>query len=130
QLSVLNIVGSTKFDPEGNDISYSGEEGNWNTWAKPLSSQVLSKQTKDLAEQQLDVSYELKRADLEEIRSLSNPVVKKKLLDEFADGVEAASVHLKAAGLPRTRAQVILPINSLKDTEIYAPNYKNGETVV
>ena len=62
--------------------------------------------------------------------ALTNPAVKKQLLKEFADGADSSAKHLKAAGLPRTRNQVILPINSLKDNEIYAPNYRNGETVV
>src|SRR5699024_9296204 len=29
----------------------------------------------------------------------------------------------------RQKYQVILPITSMKDNEVYAPNYKNGETV-
>ena len=37
---------------------------------------------------------------------------------------------MKAAALPRQAAHVILPIGSLKDNEIYAPNYENGEEVV
>ena len=61
--------------------------------------------------------------------SLTNPAVKKKLLESFADGADASAVSLKAAGLPRTANHVILPINSLKDGEIYAPNYRNGEKV-
>lgn len=130
QLSPINIVGSTKYSDDGTDISYSGEEGNWNTWAKTLSSQMLSKQSPVLAKQQLTLSHEIKKNELEAIRGLSNPAVKKKLLEEFADGADSSAVHLKAVGLPRTRAQVILPINSLKDTEVYAPNYNNGEKVV
>jgi hypothetical protein len=47
-----------------------------------------------------------------------------------ADEVDSSSVHLKAAALPKVASHVILPINSLKETEIYAPNYRNGERVV
>ena len=36
---------------------------------------------------------------------------------------------MKAAALPRQSYQVILPLPSLKDNEVYAPNYKDGETV-
>lgn len=130
KLSPLNIVGTQKKDEDGNDISYSGEEGGWSKWSKTLSSQMLSKQTPALAKQQLGVSYDAKKAELDEIMSLSNSVVRKKLLEEFADGADSSAKHLKAAGLPRTSNHVILPINSLKDTEVYAPKFNNGERVV
>ena len=39
---------------------------------------------------------------------------------------DGAAVDLKAAALPGQKYHVILPINSLKDTEIYAPNYPAG----
>ena len=61
--------------------------------------------------------------------SLTNPTVKKKLLQSFSDDCDSAAVHLQAASLPRQKYQVILPIRSMKDNEIYAPNYKNGEKV-
>jgi hypothetical protein len=128
--SPLNIVGSVKKDDDGNDISYSGEEGGWSKWSKSLSSQFLSKQSPDLAREQLSLAYDRKKAELDEINSLTNPVIKKKLLESYADGIDSAANHLKAAGLPRTANHVILPINSLKDNEIYAPNYNNGERVV
>ena len=115
QLSAMNIV---------------NEEGQWDDWSRSLSSQMLSKQTPALAKRQLDISLESKKTQLEEIMSLTNPAVKKKLLDTFADDVDSSSVHLKAAALPRQKTQVILPINSLKDTEIYAPQFRNGESVV
>ena len=57
-------------------------------------------------------------------------MVKKKLLMSFGDDADSASVHLKAAGLPRTRNHVLIPIDSMKDNEVYAPNYKDGEKVV
>jgi DNA-binding CsgD family transcriptional regulator len=106
------------------------EEGDWNEWSRNISSQVLSKQSPALAKRQLDLARGLKQEEFDEILQITNPVVKKKLLQDFADGVDAASVHLKAAALPRQANKVILPINSLKETEIYAPTFKNGETVV
>lgn len=115
QLSPLNIV---------------NEEGAWRDWSKTLSSQMLSKQSPILAKQQLDLTYDIKKQEFDDIMALTNPVIKKKLLEGFADGVESSSVHLKAAGLPRNSNHVILPINSLKDNEIYAPQYRNGEKVV
>lgn len=126
QLSALNIVGSES--PDGD--STSGVEGGWSKWSAKLSSQMLSKQSPALAKQQLGLSYDATKKEYDEISSLTNPAVKKKLLQSFADSADSSAVHLKAAGLPRTAAHVILPINSLKDNEVYAPNYRDGESVV
>lgn len=105
------------------------EEGDWHNWSANFSSQFLSKQDRKLAETQLGVTYDIKRSQFDEIMSLTNPVLKKKLLVEFAEEADSDAVHLKAASLPRTRAQVILPVPSMKDTEIYAPNFRDGEQV-
>lgn len=105
------------------------EEGDWQKWKKSIASQVLSKQKPELAERQLRETYEKRQASFDEIMSLTNPAVRKKLLMTFADETDTASVNLKAAALPRTASHVILPINSLKPTEIYAPNYNDGERV-
>lgn len=105
------------------------EEGAWDSWSKSLSSQLLSKQSPTLAKQQLDMTYERKQREFDDIMKLTNPAVKKKLLESFADDVDSAAVHMKAAALPRQRSSVILPINSLKESEIYAPNFRNGERV-
>lgn len=120
KLSMINIVGSR----EG-----LGEEGGWNTWSKTISSQVLSKQPVSLAKQQLAISRKTRENQLEDIRKVTNPNVRKKLLLAYADECDAASVHLKAAALPRQRNAVLLPLNSLKENEVYAPNYKNGEKI-
>lgn len=106
------------------------EEGAWGKWSKTLSSQMLSKQSPSLARTQLDVTFERRQQELADIMALTNPVVKKKLLESYAEATDAASVHLKAAALPRQSSQVILPIESMKDTEVYAPNYRHGEKVV
>ena len=105
------------------------EEGAWDKWSKNLSSQLLSKQSPALAKQQLDMMAERKKREFDDIMSLTNPAVKKKLLESFAGDVDSAAVHLKAAALPRQRSNVILPINTLKETEIYAPNFRDGERV-
>lgn len=115
QLSALNIV---------------NEEGDWGKWSRTLSSQMLSKQSPSLAKKQLDLAYDLKKEQFDEIMSLTNPAVKKKLLDSFADDCDSSSVHLKAAALPRQSSHVILPFPDMKENEIYAPNYRNGEKVV
>lgn len=110
-------------------INVVNEEGDWGSWSKSLSSQFLSKQSPALAQRQLDMTLDRRRDQFDEIMSLTNPVVKKRLLEAFADDVDSAAVHLKAAALPRQSTHVILPIPNMKDTEIYAPNYRNGEKV-
>ena len=110
-------------------INKRADEGDWNDWADGLPSQFLSKQSLPLIKKQLGLSKANKLAELEDIMSITNPTVKKHLLASYADDVDAAAVHLKAAALPRQKYQVILPIDSLKDTEVYAPNFKNGEQV-
>jgi hypothetical protein len=67
---------------------------------------------------------------LDEILTLTNPAVRKKLLETYADSADSSAVHLKAAALPRQGSHVILPINSMKENEIYAPNFRPGESVV
>lgn len=115
KLSAINIV---------------NEEGNWGDWSKTLASQMLSKQPLDLANRQLGIAYDRMRLEYDEINKLTNPVVKQKLLQEFADQCDSNAVHLRGAAMPRQRTQVILPITTLSDNEIYAPNFKNGERVV
>lgn len=105
------------------------EEGSWQKWSKNLPSQMLSKQEPRLAKQQLDMTYERRQQEFDEITALTNPTVRKQLLMKFADSTESASVHLKAANMDRQGHHVILPITSMKPTEIYAPNYQDGERV-
>lgn len=106
------------------------EEGTWADWNNNLSSQVLSKQSPLLAKQQLDAKKDHLRSELDEIKSLTNATVRTHLLETFADGADSSAVHLEAAHLPRQSTHVILPVKSLKPTEVYAPNYKDNETVV
>lgn len=106
------------------------EQGDWDKWSRNLPSQFLSKQSPKLAKQQLDIKLKQKQEELDEIMALTNPAVRKRLLESFADDADSSAVHLKAAQIPRQATQVILPINSLKDTEVYAPNFRNGEDVV
>lgn len=106
------------------------EQGDWAKWSKTLSSQFLSKQSPALVRSQLDMTYEQRKAQFDELKSLTNPVVRKRLLEDFADGTDAASVHLKAAALPGQSTHVILPISRIDRTQVYAPNYPNGSRVV
>ena len=118
-LSALNIVGSP-LKPG------SGEEGSWNEWSRTLSSQMLSKQSPQLAKQQLDLAFRDRKADFDEIMALTNPAVKKKLLESFAEDVDASTVKMPGKALPGQSNKVLIPINSLKPNEVYAPGYNNG----
>ena len=107
-------------------INKRADEGDWSEWADALPSQFLSKQSKTLAKKQLDLAKKDKAAEYEEICSLTNPTIKKHLLSKFAEECDSAAADLKAAALPGQKYHVILPINSLKDNEIYAPGYAPG----
>ena len=107
-------------------INKRADEGDWSEWADTLPSQFLSKQSKQMAKKQLDLAKADKAAELDEIMSLTNPTVKKYYLEKFASSCDSSAVDLKAAALPGQKYHVIIPINTLKDTEIYAPQYKPG----
>ena len=110
-------------------INKRAEEGDWGSWADKVPSQFLAKQNMDLIKKQLNLTKADKQAEFDEICALNNPTVKKNLLKSFADDCDAAAVHLKAAALPRQKYQVILPLTSIKDDQVYAPNYNDGEKV-
>lgn len=105
------------------------EQGDWGGWSRTLSSQVLSKQKPELAKRQLDEAYDQRKAELDDILALTNPTVKRKLLESFADEADSAAVHLKAAAINGQNWHVILPVPNLKPNEVYAPTYKDGERV-
>ena len=106
------------------------EEGDWEDWSKSLSSQFLSKQPKQIVERQLNLAYQQQVEEFNEILSIPNPVVRKVLLKEFANSCDGASVELKGAAIPGQANRLILPVTSLKETEVYAPGYENGSTLV
>lgn len=113
-LSALNIV---------------NEQGTWNEWSRNLPAQFLSKQTIPLATKQLKLDARMRHDDFDEIMSISNAAVRKNLLNSFADNCDSAACHLKAAALPRQATHLIVPFPDMKENEIYAPNYNNGERV-
>lgn len=119
--SAVNIVGSTEHDAH--------KEGAWGEWSKNLPAQFLSKQSYPLVKQQLTNQIKIMEDNLEDIRNVNNPIVKRKLLIDFGDEADAAAVDLKAAPIGGQRTHVILPVKSLRDNEIYAPNYPNGTQV-
>lgn len=106
------------------------DEGAWSDYNNNLPSQFLGKQPPKLAKQQLDLMYQSKKQEFDDICALENPVIKRKLLEDFADQCDSDAVHLKAAALPRQGHHVLLPVQSLKENEVYAPKFKEGETVV
>lgn len=110
-------------------INKRAEERDWNDWSDVLPSQFLSKQRKDLVNKQLKLAVSEKELELKEINANINPTVRKKLLEDFAGECDTASIHLEAAAMPRQKYQVILPLTSIDDSEVYAPNYKDGEKV-
>lgn len=105
------------------------QEGDWSSQAKTVASQMLSKQSLPLIKKQLGLSLAEYQSEFDDCKSLTNPSVKQKLLMSFGDKCDKAAAELKATAFPRQRNQVILPIDSLKDNEIYAPGYRDGETV-
>lgn len=117
-------------DKDGNRqlsaINKTRETNDWEDWADTLPSQFLSKQSLNMAKKQLNLAAADKLAEFDEINSLTNPTVKKYLLNSFAEDCDAAAVHLKAAALPGQKYHVIIPIPSMKDDEVYAPRYENG----
>ena len=107
-------------------INKTREEGEWSAWKDSLPSQFLSKQSKTLAKNQLDLDVANKKEEYAEIMALSNPTIKKYYLNKFAQSCDAAAMNLQAAALPGQKYHVFLPVPSLKDNEVYAPNYKDG----
>ena len=111
-------------------INLVNDESDWAKWSKTLSSQLLSKQPVELAKRQLDLVYKEKADLFDEIKEYPNDTIRKKLLEDLAEDCDSCAVNLKAAALPRQETKVILPLTTLKDNEVYAPTYRDGEEVV
>lgn len=121
-------------------INKVNDQGDWAEWSKTISPQMLSKQPLPTIKKQLELTYQDKKAELTEIMALTNPTVKRNLLESYADDCDAATSHLKAMAFPGQATHVIVPVPSLKgddnykkdhgvDGEIYARNYEHGTTV-
>lgn len=123
-------------DKDGNEhlsaINKVNDEGTWSGWANNtnLASQFLAKQPTKLVENQLKLSIAQKQREFDEISQYTNPEIRKKALLDYAEECDASAVDLKAAGLPRQKTCAILPVTSLKDNEVYATNFKDGEEVI
>ena len=107
-------------------INKRADEGDWSEWKDALPSQFLSKQSLSLAKKQLNIAKESKQLEYDELCAITNPTMKKHLLSKFADECDAAAVSLQAAALPGQKYHVIMAFPTMKDTEVYAPNYDNG----
>ena len=107
-------------------INKRADEGDWTDWKDTLPSQFLGKQSLNMINKQLNLAKADKQAEFDDIMSLNNPTLKKHYLEKFADECDSAAVHLKAAALPGQKYHVIVPVNTLKDNEVYAPQYENG----
>lgn len=123
----------TYFDKDGVErlgaINKTRQEGDWEEWKDKLPSQFLAKQPMELINKQLSLTISKKKQEYEEILSLTNPTVKKEFLEDFANQCDSDSVHLSAAKLPDQKYQVILPVPTLHDDEVYAPNFPDGSTI-
>lgn len=110
-------------------INKTREEGEWRKWRDSIPSQFLAKQAPTLIKKQLDLTLADRAAELDEIMSIKNPMLKKNLLTAYALERDSDADHLQAAALPGQKYRVILPVDGLKDNEVYAPEYKNGDRI-
>ena len=124
KLSAIQFVGTPTDDDHDMHV-----EGSWGDWSRNLPAQFLAKQNLPLVQQQLKLKTLDYEAQYKDILSMTNTTVKKKLLEDYADACDGAAEDLKAAPLPGQGVHVILQSNTLKDNEIFAPNYDNGTTV-
>ena len=136
---VLKPLKSNPANPFGATIKPKGqrgslnivyEEGDWHQWAPRIASQFLSKQPTRFVKERLDDTYKALADDFDEINSLTNPVVKKYLLNKYAEGADSKTHQLKALGVPKTKPHVLLPFPDMNPNEVYAPGYRDGDRVV
>lgn len=111
-------------------LNFVNEEGNWERWDKTLPSQFLGKQPPKLAKQQLNIDALNREMQFKKLLSLTNPVLRESLLEDFANKCDSAAKNLKAASLPSQATATIIPARTLKPNEIYAPRLNDGEEVV
>lgn len=133
--STITAAGQYHYiDKDGNEklgaINKLRSEGAWEDQQINLSQQFLSKQPLKFIKNQLNITYADYEAEYDEIMSIQNPTVRKKCLNDFAGTCDSASVTLKAAAMPKQHTRVLLPVDSLKDNEVYARDYKDGTEVM
>lgn len=122
-------------DQNGNEtdklraINKVNDEGDWGKWNKTISAQMLSKQPVGIIHERLALTYADKLKEYEEICNLTNPSLKRSMLESFADDCDSATAHLKAKGFNDQTTKVLIAIPSLKPNEVYAPTYEEGDTL-
>ena len=124
-----NPFGAT-INRQAGALNILSEEGDWSIWGKTLSSQFLSKQPTKLVKERLDATLEKAKAEFDVINSLTNPAVKKHLMEAYSNELDSKARHLKAQGIPNMGGHVILPFPDMNANEVYAPNYNDGDKVV
>lgn len=124
-----NPFGAT-INRQSGALNILSEEGDWSNWGKTLSSQFLSKQPTKLVKERLDATFEKAKAEFDVINSLTNPAVKKHLMEAYSNELDSKAKHLKAQGIPNMGGHVILPFPDMNANEVYAPNYNDGDKVV
>lgn len=107
-------------------INVRANEGDWSDWADRVPAQFLAKQSTTLIRRQTNLAIREREEELRDIERLTNPTIRRQLLNTFASDCDSAAVHLYAAALPSQKWHVILPVPSLPDNEVYAPQYENG----
>lgn len=108
-------------------INKRADEGDWDEWSKELPSQMLGKQPRKTIERQLNLAKMTKEEEFNQIMEITNPTIKREMLEEYADKCDRAALDLKAAPFPGQKYQVILPLKTIKNGECYAPNYEDGK---
>ena len=120
-------------DEDGNRvlgaINKRADAGDWEDMKKRLPSQFLAKQPENVVKNQLDLTIADKKAELNDILSISNSTLRKKELLDFAGSCDKAAVSLAAYPFAGQKYQVLVPCPSLKDDEVFAPNFKEGSEV-
>jgi hypothetical protein len=111
-------------------INIVNEPGDWAGWRKSLPSQMLAKQPHTLIKSQLKETRDQVNSRLDEISKITNPVVRKKAFEDFADQIDSDAVDLRAAAMPRQKTATIIPMPKMNKNEIYAPQFETGERVV
>ena len=124
--SAINFVGS--YNP-ANPMEDAHVEGRWAKWSKNLPAQFATDLPLAVTRKQLQLQSKIHDEQLQEIMSVNNPSVKRKLLIDYADQMDAAACDLKAAPIGGQKTRVLLPVPSLGDNECYCPGLEDGTSV-
>lgn len=107
-------------------INKKSDEGDWSEWKDRVPAQFLSKQPTSLIKHQMDISVKDKQEYYKDIKNIKNPIIREKMMLDFANECDKNAVSLHAASFPGQKYHVMLPVSTLKDTECYCNSYENG----